>query len=470
MLPSNLCVLAVSSGLACGSAVVGQCNNPVWSPEFGVTGSGLSRTGNDMIVFDPDGTGPLPSELYIAGDFQNAGGVPGTAGIAKWNGQAWSSVGGGMAGSSVSTNRLCTLDADGPGPGLPVLVAVGWFTAAGGTSAYRVAAWNGASWSAFGSGAPTDLFSISGICEHDPDGEGPGLPQLVMIGEPQTWPGGIDAYAWNGSTWAPLPDAGELAVHCVASFDPDGAGGSPPSLVVGLKGNPGILRLHSGAWEPLGGGLSVRSGVYRCDSMCVVDEDGPGPQNPRLWVGGFFTHAGTVYSPGLARWDGQQWLAGPSGVGGFIDSVHDIATVDYTNGVGAPDVYLTTLGRVNRWNPRFQAWSVVGTIEYFEPMARTAIAGYRAGEAEPSLYLVGWWTNCNGVPSDKFARMKCEPCYANCDGSSGVPRLTSNEFMCFMNRFANRDPYANCDGSTGTPQLTSNDFQCFINKFAGGCS
>lgn len=30
--------------------------------------------------------------------------------------------------------------------------------------------------------------------------------------------------------------------------------------------------------------------------------------------------------------------------------------------------------------------------------------------------------------------------------------------------------YANCDGSTGSPLLTANDFQCFINRFAGGCS
>ncbi|MBX3378185.1 MAG: hypothetical protein KF678_14415 [Phycisphaeraceae bacterium] len=30
--------------------------------------------------------------------------------------------------------------------------------------------------------------------------------------------------------------------------------------------------------------------------------------------------------------------------------------------------------------------------------------------------------------------------------------------------------YANCDGSTGTPLLTSNDFQCFLNKFAAGCT
>ena len=30
--------------------------------------------------------------------------------------------------------------------------------------------------------------------------------------------------------------------------------------------------------------------------------------------------------------------------------------------------------------------------------------------------------------------------------------------------------YANCDGSTGVPRLTANDFQCFLDKYAAGCS
>jgi hypothetical protein len=62
------------------------------------------------------------------------------------------------------------------------------------------------------------------------------------------------------------------------------------------------------------------------------------------------------------------------------------------------------------------------------------------------------------------------PCYANCDGSTGSPVLTANDFQCFLNRFAAGDSYANCDGSSGTPALTANDFQCFLNKFAAGCT
>ena len=29
--------------------------------------------------------------------------------------------------------------------------------------------------------------------------------------------------------------------------------------------------------------------------------------------------------------------------------------------------------------------------------------------------------------------------------------------------------YANCDASTAAPVLNTNDFQCFLNKFAAGC-
>ncbi len=89
-------------------------------------------------------------------------------------------------------------------------------------------------------------------------------------------------------------------------------------------------------------------------------------------------------------------------------------------------------------------------------------------------YIIVEVTLTDGVPPRNAALlidMGATPsCYANCDGSSGTPLLTANDFQCFINKFAGNDPYANCDGSTGTPALTANDFQCFINKYAGGCS
>ena len=71
--------------------------------------------------------------------------------------------------------------------------------------------------------------------------------------------------------------------------------------------------------------------------------------------------------------------------------------------------------------------------------------------------------------SGGFWALSAGVCYANCDGSTGSPLLTSNDFQCFLNRFAAGNPYANCDGSTGEPLLTANDFQCFLNAFAAGC-
>jgi alpha-amylase len=62
------------------------------------------------------------------------------------------------------------------------------------------------------------------------------------------------------------------------------------------------------------------------------------------------------------------------------------------------------------------------------------------------------------------------PCYANCDGSTTTPRLTANDFSCFLNAYANGESYANCDGSVIQPILTANDFQCFLNAYAGGCT
>jgi hypothetical protein len=61
-------------------------------------------------------------------------------------------------------------------------------------------------------------------------------------------------------------------------------------------------------------------------------------------------------------------------------------------------------------------------------------------------------------------------CYANCDGGTGLPLVTANDFQCFLNEFASLSAYANCDGSTGAPALTANDFQCFLNKAAAGCT
>jgi hypothetical protein len=57
-------------------------------------------------------------------------------------------------------------------------------------------------------------------------------------------------------------------------------------------------------------------------------------------------------------------------------------------------------------------------------------------------------------------------CYANCDNSEVAPILNVEDFICFIQRFANSDPYTDCDGSGS---LNVEDVICFVGQFAQGC-
>ncbi|MBX3376151.1 MAG: immunoglobulin domain-containing protein [Phycisphaeraceae bacterium] len=101
--------------------------------------------------------------------------------------------------------------------------------------------------------------------------------------------------------------------------------------------------------------------------------------------------------------------------------------------------------------------------------ATLTISNAQPGDA--ASYSVRLTTACGTATSNSVSlTVTSGSCYANCDGSTGSPILTANDFQCFLNKYAANNTYANCDGSTGTPLLTANDFQCFLNKYAAGCS
>jgi len=94
-------------------------------------GPGLASWVNCMEVFN--------GELYAGGYFKFAGGVP-VSGIAKWNGTAWSDVGGGL--SSNFTDQIRDMKVYGN-----ALYVAGSFTEIGGVvDAKYLASWNGTTW------------------------------------------------------------------------------------------------------------------------------------------------------------------------------------------------------------------------------------------------------------------------------------------------------------------------------------
>jgi hypothetical protein len=235
---------------------IGRWDGQQWFP----LGEGTNATiRGAMAVFD-DGSGPA---LYVGGDFTMAGGQP-ASGIAKWDGQAWSPVGGGMGGEFKSVRALVVFD-DGTGPALYV---GGSFETAGGVTVNGTARWDGTSWSALGSGIgheePSARF-VRGLIVFD-DGTGP-------------------------------------ALYAAGQFDT--AGGAPA---------PKIAKWDGQAWSSLGGGLGSApgEGVATARRLAVHD-DGAGPA---LYVAGSYTLADGERVNYIAKWDGQAWSSLDSGLNG----------------------------------------------------------------------------------------------------------------------------------------------------------
>jgi hypothetical protein len=240
-----------------------------------------------MEVFD-DGSGPA---LYVAGDLRTAGTVTANR-IARWNGATWSAVGSGMVGQTTGDDvpiRDLTVFDDGSGP---ALYACGDFTSAGNAPATnRIARWNGSSWSSVGgaqfSGRPWSMVVFD-------DGTGPAL--YVATG---------DVWKWNGATWSLLPEASPSQTTLALAVFDDGDGPALHAGGAGLLDDP-VVKWNGMGWS--GVGSAAPSGVH---SMAVFD-DGEGPA---LFVGGRFTSAGGLPANRVAKWNGSSW----AGVGsGFV--------------------------------------------------------------------------------------------------------------------------------------------------------
>src|SRR5262245_25931946 len=69
-------------------------------------------------------------------------------------------------------------------------------------------------------------------------------------------------------------------------------------------GRQGVAMWTGSAYVPVGGGLDGPAWA-----LTVYDDDGPGPNQPALYVGGTFQHAGGIDAVGVAKWDGHNWSA-----------------------------------------------------------------------------------------------------------------------------------------------------------------
>ncbi|MCC6678086.1 MAG: immunoglobulin domain-containing protein [Phycisphaerales bacterium] len=267
-----------------------------------------------LTCYDPDGAGPAPERLIAGGYFLSIGGVAANS-IAAWNGETWAPLGGGVTGPLVGVSSLTTHDPDGSGPAPNQLIAGGLFRLAGSAIARNIAAWDGTTWSGFGAGFNNEIQVVSSF---DPDGDGPANPQLIAGGfftmsgmTPLNY-----IAAWNGAAWSALGTGVNKWVASLTSFDPDDAGPAGPLLIAGglfsqAGGIPAtaIAAWNGSSWSALGGGLGLSSAYVW--SLRSFDPDLAGPRAPMLVAGGTFQTAGGQPSDSFARWavDAAPWVA-----------------------------------------------------------------------------------------------------------------------------------------------------------------
>lgn len=371
-------------------------------------GSGVDGTVRALAVIGTD--------LYVGGAFSNTGGTP-AHDIAKWDGAAWSEVGAGVdgsilalaasgtdlyvgggfvnatnaGGSSVTVNRIAmwngaewsalgsgivgyypsvwALTMDGTN-----LYAAGNFTNAGGTTVSRIAKWNGSAWSALETGLNGTVYSLATVGTN------------LYAGGAFTSAGGATANCiarWNGSTWSgwePGMWAGNQPyVYALAAKGADlYAGGAfaqadeVPAMCV--------AKWNGSTWSALGLGMN---NVVQASALSGTN----------LYIGGSFTTVGEMVAKRVAKWDGRSWSTLGSGMNDSVLALAADGSDLYAGGL------FTTAGgvaanRVAKWNGT--TWSALGA-GMDSTVGVLAISG-------TNLYAGGWFTNAGGVTVNYVAR------------------------------------------------------------------
>ena len=266
----------------------------------------------DARYFDDDGLGPVAPALYLGGNFQSVGSLA-ARGLVRWDGLTWSVPGGGIQpwtpGAESSVQAFTIHDDDGEGGRPPALYIGGDFQYAGSHATPNIARWDGSAWESVGGGTNgTPVFALASL---DEDGNGPQPASLFaggafyISGVPNT-----SALArWRNQEWSAVGTGVNETVFALAVFDDDGAGPRKPALfVAGLFTQAGgiaasrIARWDGLSWSTLDAGLASHPLITHVLDLAVFDEDGPGPNPGGLYAGGWFHTAGGIASKGIARW------------------------------------------------------------------------------------------------------------------------------------------------------------------------
>jgi len=220
----------------------------------GLVASSFTPTARAFASYTPPGAARPWS--IVGGNFIRAGGAP-ASNVAAWTGSEWRALGDGVGDDANTVYALATYQE--PGASSPALFAGGDFAVAGGVNAYGIARWDGTAWSRVG-GPPG---GVGGKCRallvHD-DGSGAG-PCLFVGGNFSLVNGNVAAAniaRWNGTTWSAVGQALNSTVHALVLYDDPNIPGPAQLYAVGAftasgaTPIPRVARWDGVAWNDVG--------------------------------------------------------------------------------------------------------------------------------------------------------------------------------------------------------------------------
>ncbi|MDX9911931.1 MAG: GC-type dockerin domain-anchored protein [Phycisphaerales bacterium] len=514
----------LSSVLCCvglAQSALAQCT-PDWDTGFGKT----LATINKMVEFD-DGTGPA---LYAIGEWANVGGSL-TTGVAKLVDGRWEKVGLGLQSGfwiASDVRDMVVYDADGNGPGQPLLVvagAISYLDEFFSPNPTGVMAWDGSTWQTLGT--PYDTLSDIGTSLAVMDT--PGGQTLYFGGfNNGNYSGQYGVFQWDGSTWSVVGNQfsplqyGDFIYSLVVHNDGSGdalyaAGGF--TTIDGVSGSRNVAKWNGSQWSKLGTGVTAPSALTK---VATFDPDGAGPTpatlvvldgaSLRTWNGTTLsaqfplssTCTGTVISATYNDAANARLLIG----GNSLCDGSGVVRVMAFDGVSVQDVFepirgdwVTYIGRndLGSGDQLVVAGVMKGTVNApdslvawdgaaFEPTLPAGGAGGNVtsllafdpdGPAPARLYAAGTGMNTIGAPEVELpmlgsyngAAWSPEPGFAGL-GFAGIGTLASGPFGGVGTMFASggdgsspaRAGVARFDGSTWNLVGAAGDFR-FISPF-----
>jgi len=272
-------------------------------------------------------------DVYVLGEFDNAGNVPGTKGIARWDGNRWNSVGGGFGGYPEGGGSALAV------AGNNVYVSGYWVNPIIRDRIDYLKRWDGNSWHTLGSngGVQGNIYSIA-VSGKDVYVGGDfynvdGVPNTRCLAR------------WDGSKWNSLGLSLDTAsiVRAIAISGKN-------IYVGGYFSNNNITLLPILRWDGLKfnlmGDIACGAGYYNTGvyAIAISGHD--------VYVGGESIHLPNInsYNNCIARWDGSKWNTLGQGLSDKVESIAVLGSTVYVGGKFTYNSQMWYPGKIAVWD------------------------------------------------------------------------------------------------------------------------